>query len=138
MPIVRNLEVTCRLLLVAAFVVAVFTKISNRRAWLAFVQSLHQLRQLPAAVVRPGLAATVTAGPVEIPYVLLAGAGGLLVGILVTAAEDIVALFRPIRTALRFTHHADPMQYVYHCHLLRHHDTRMMGQFVAVEPGESP
>lgn len=180
LPIVPYLEVTCRLLLVVVFAVAVFTKVSNRSAWQAFVQSLHQLGQLPEAAVRPaaiatvttellatlllmvpvravgisgfvlsagllfaftvviglavargnrtpcrcfgasstpmgaphlarnlllvclaalGLVATVTAGPIEIPYALLAGAGGLLVGILVTAAEDIVALLRPMGRA---------------------------------------
>lgn len=46
---------------------------------------------------------------------------------------------RPIRIVLRFTGHTDPnMPYMYHCHLLWHEDTGMMGQFVVVEPGQSP
>jgi FtsP/CotA-like multicopper oxidase with cupredoxin domain len=40
-----------------------------------------------------------------------------------------------IRIALRFTDYADPdTPYMYHCHLLRHEDHGMMGQFVVVEP----
>ncbi len=27
------------------------------------------------------------------------------------------------------------MPYMYHCHILRHEDNGMMGQFVVVEPG---
>ncbi|PZF87800.1 multicopper oxidase family protein [Micromonospora deserti] len=46
---------------------------------------------------------------------------------------------RPIRIALRFTDHSDPdVPYMYHCHLLYHEDAGMMGQFVVVEPGQSP
>ncbi|MDT0203658.1 multicopper oxidase domain-containing protein [Nocardioides sp. AE5] len=38
---------------------------------------------------------------------------------------------------LRFTDHADPdVPYMFHCHLLRHEDQGMMGQFVVVEPGD--
>ena len=34
--------------------------------------------------------------------------------------------------------HTDPdMPYMYHCHLLRHEDQGMMGQFTVVEPGQS-
>lgn len=41
-----------------------------------------------------------------------------------------------VRLALRFDGPADPdMPYMYHCHLLWHEDTGMMGQFVVVEPG---
>lgn len=40
------------------------------------------------------------------------------------------------RTILRFSDYADAeMPYMYHCHLLWHEDTGMMGQFVVVEPG---
>jgi FtsP/CotA-like multicopper oxidase with cupredoxin domain len=39
---------------------------------------------------------------------------------------------------LRFADYADPgTPYMYHCHLLRHEDHGMMGQFVVVNPGES-
>jgi Multicopper oxidase len=27
---------------------------------------------------------------------------------------------------------------MFHCHILRHEDRGMMGQFVAVEPGQAP
>jgi FtsP/CotA-like multicopper oxidase with cupredoxin domain len=38
---------------------------------------------------------------------------------------------------VRFTDYADPdSPYMYHCHLLRHEDDGMMGQFVVVEPGQ--
>jgi FtsP/CotA-like multicopper oxidase with cupredoxin domain len=38
---------------------------------------------------------------------------------------------------VRFTDYADPdSPYMYHCHLLRHEDAGMMGQFVVVEPGD--
>lgn len=40
------------------------------------------------------------------------------------------------RLIMRFTDYADPATpYMYHCHLLRHEDEGMMGQFVVVEPG---
>lgn len=40
------------------------------------------------------------------------------------------------RLVMRFTDYADPeTPYMYHCHLLRHEDQGMMGQFVVVEPG---
>jgi len=40
------------------------------------------------------------------------------------------------RLVMRFTDYADPEHpYMYHCHLLRHEDQGMMGQFVVVEPG---
>jgi FtsP/CotA-like multicopper oxidase with cupredoxin domain len=39
---------------------------------------------------------------------------------------------------VRFTDYADPdSPYMYHCHLLRHEDSGMMGQFVVVEPGDA-
>ncbi|MGR6322068.1 MauE/DoxX family redox-associated membrane protein [Micromonospora soli] len=175
----RYLEVTCRLLLAAVFVVAAFNKASGKTAWLSFVQSLHQLRQVPASLVRPvavaavttettvallllvpvravgaagfavaaglllaftvviglavsrgnrapcrcfgasrvplgmphvirnlvlilaavlGLIGALSEGTAEVPYALLAGTGGLILGILITAAEDIVALVKPIGT----------------------------------------
>lgn len=38
---------------------------------------------------------------------------------------------------MRFTDHADPdSPYMFHCHLLRHEDQGMMGQFVVARPGE--
>ena len=43
------------------------------------------------------------------------------------------------RLIMRFTDYADPeTPYMYHCHLLRHEDDGMMGQFVVVEPGDAP
>ncbi len=42
----------------------------------------------------------------------------------------------PVRLAVRFGAHVDPdLPYMYHCHILRHEDEGMMGQFVVVEPG---
>lgn len=41
-----------------------------------------------------------------------------------------------VRLAVEFGRHADPTApYMYHCHLLRHEDKGMMGQFVIAEPG---
>lgn len=41
-----------------------------------------------------------------------------------------------VRLAVQFGHHVDPTTpYMYHCHILRHEDLGMMGQFVIVEPG---
>ncbi|MDQ3539946.1 MAG: multicopper oxidase domain-containing protein, partial [Chloroflexota bacterium] len=41
-----------------------------------------------------------------------------------------------MRLAVQFGDHTDPgTPYMYHCHLLRHEDNGMMGQFVVVEPG---
>ena len=40
------------------------------------------------------------------------------------------------RLIMRFTDYADPDHpYMYHCHLLRHEDNGMMGQFLVVKPG---
>ncbi|GIF00043.1 multicopper oxidase [Paractinoplanes rishiriensis] len=40
---------------------------------------------------------------------------------------------------MRFTDFADPSTpYMFHCHVLRHEDEGMMGQFVVVEPGGKP
>jgi len=42
-----------------------------------------------------------------------------------------------MRLALRFTDYTDPdFPYMFHCHVLRHEDRGMMGQFVVVEPGQ--
>lgn len=44
---------------------------------------------------------------------------------------------RTVRLAMRFTDYADSdSPYMYHCHLLQHEDSGMMGQFVVVEPGQ--
>jgi FtsP/CotA-like multicopper oxidase with cupredoxin domain len=44
-----------------------------------------------------------------------------------------------VRIVLRFTDYTDPgTPYMYHCHLLMHEDSGMMGQFVVVAPGERP
>ncbi|RJL23050.1 multicopper oxidase family protein [Bailinhaonella thermotolerans] len=41
-----------------------------------------------------------------------------------------------VRLAVQFGHFTDPTSpYMYHCHLLRHEDSGMMGQFVLVKPG---
>ncbi|MFI7632775.1 multicopper oxidase family protein [Nonomuraea sp. NPDC049400] len=41
-----------------------------------------------------------------------------------------------VRLAVEFGRHTDPRTpYMYHCHILRHEDSGMMGQFVIVEPG---
>ena len=43
----------------------------------------------------------------------------------------------PLRLIMRFTEYTDPaMPYMYHCHLLLHEDSGMMGQFVVVAPGQ--
>lgn len=40
------------------------------------------------------------------------------------------------RLSVRFGRHVDPQSpYMYHCHILRHEDKGMMGQFVVVSPG---
>ena len=45
---------------------------------------------------------------------------------------------RSYRLLLRFTDHADAaVPYMFHCHLLRHEDEGMMGQFVVARPGEA-
>jgi FtsP/CotA-like multicopper oxidase with cupredoxin domain len=42
-----------------------------------------------------------------------------------------------IRIIARFDGGSDPdTPYMFHCHVLRHEDRGMMGQFVVVEPGE--
>jgi len=42
-----------------------------------------------------------------------------------------------VELAVQFGHHTDPAApYMYHCHLLSHEDSGMMGQFVVVAPGE--
>jgi suppressor of ftsI len=43
------------------------------------------------------------------------------------------------RLIMRFDDYSDPdWPYMYHCHLLRHEDRGMMGQFVVVKPREQP
>jgi bilirubin oxidase len=42
------------------------------------------------------------------------------------------------RLIMRFGDYSDPDHpYMYHCHLLRHEDSGMMGQFLVLQPGES-
>lgn len=42
------------------------------------------------------------------------------------------------RLIMRFEDYADPdSPYMYHCHLLRHEDDGMMGQFLVLEPGQT-
>jgi FtsP/CotA-like multicopper oxidase with cupredoxin domain len=44
-----------------------------------------------------------------------------------------------MRLIMRFTDYADPVwPYMFHCHVLRHEDSGMMGQFLVVEPGTQP
>lgn len=44
-----------------------------------------------------------------------------------------------VRLLMRFAGRPGPATpYMYHCHLLRHEDNGMMGQFVVVAPGEEP
>lgn len=52
--------------------------------------------------------------------------------------KDTVYLyeFGRMRLAVRFDDHTDERSpYMYHCHVLRHEDEGMMGQFTVVEPG---
>jgi FtsP/CotA-like multicopper oxidase with cupredoxin domain len=45
---------------------------------------------------------------------------------------------REVELLMRFTDYSDPdVPYMFHCHLLRHEDEGMMGQFVVVDPGKS-
>ena len=48
----------------------------------------------------------------------------------------LVSPGHPVRLAIQFRDHVDPeFPYMFHCHILRHEDRGMMGQFVVVEPG---
>jgi FtsP/CotA-like multicopper oxidase with cupredoxin domain len=48
----------------------------------------------------------------------------------------VVVPGRSVTLAVRFREHVDPDHpYMFHCHILRHEDSGMMGQFVVVEPG---
>jgi blue copper oxidase len=43
-----------------------------------------------------------------------------------------------VRLIMRFTDFSDPtLPYMYHCHMLRHEDHGMMGQFLVLGPGQS-
>jgi FtsP/CotA-like multicopper oxidase with cupredoxin domain len=47
-----------------------------------------------------------------------------------------VAAGREVKLAVQFVTHIDPdVPFMYHCHILKHEDNGMMGQFVIVEPG---
>jgi blue copper oxidase len=49
----------------------------------------------------------------------------------------LLAPNRTVRIIARFADYADPdVPYMYHCHVLKHEDAGMMGQFVVVEPGQ--
>jgi hypothetical protein len=40
---------------------------------------------------------------------------------------------------MHFTDYADPAwPYMFHCHILRHEDAGMMGQFLVLAPGQRP
>ncbi|QNG20161.1 multicopper oxidase domain-containing protein [Rhodococcus triatomae] len=58
-----------------------------------------------------------------------------------SGAKDTVYV-RPgetVRLLMRFEDYTDPaVPYMFHCHVLRHEDQGMMGQFVVVGPGERP
>jgi suppressor of ftsI len=44
-----------------------------------------------------------------------------------------------VRVAVQFSSFTDPRRpYMYHCHILRHEDDGMMGQFLVVPPGTEP
>jgi blue copper oxidase len=44
---------------------------------------------------------------------------------------------QPVEIIVRFADYTDPSTpYMFHCHVLRHEDQGMMGQFVVVEPGQ--
>jgi FtsP/CotA-like multicopper oxidase with cupredoxin domain len=46
---------------------------------------------------------------------------------------------KPVVIIARFADYADPATpYMFHCHVLRHEDQGMMGQFVVIEPGQVP
>lgn len=46
---------------------------------------------------------------------------------------------RTYHLAMRFSGQGDPFHpYMFHCHLLHHEDQGMMGQFLVLEPGQSP
>ncbi|MGB3484895.1 MAG: multicopper oxidase domain-containing protein [Mycobacterium sp.] len=46
---------------------------------------------------------------------------------------------RTYHVSMRFSGEADPTYpYMYHCHLLRHEDQGMMGQFLVLAPGQEP
>lgn len=48
----------------------------------------------------------------------------------------LIARDRPVHLAVQFDSYTDPeMPYMFHCHILKHEDNGMMGQFVVVEPG---
>lgn len=53
--------------------------------------------------------------------------------------KDTIYLMPEVRYRLlvRFADFTDPaLPYMYHCHMLRHEDEGMMGQFVVIEPGQ--
>lgn len=46
---------------------------------------------------------------------------------------------KTVELIAKFADYADPATpYMYHCHVLRHEDQGMMGQFVVIEPGQIP
>ena len=50
-----------------------------------------------------------------------------------------LAQSKPVVIIARFADYADPATpYMFHCHVLRHEDEGMMGQFVVIEPGQVP
>ena len=57
------------------------------------------------------------------------------------AGWQVTVLLGPqheLELLMRFRDHTDPdTPYMFHCHLLRHEDQGMMGQFAVVEPGGS-
>jgi FtsP/CotA-like multicopper oxidase with cupredoxin domain len=64
--------------------------------------------------------------------------GGRPAGPELAGLKDTVLLpaGQPVRMLVTLPEHVDPeVPYMYHCHLLRHEDQGMMGQFVVLPPG---
>ena len=51
----------------------------------------------------------------------------------------VVPPLATVRLYVEFGHYPDPTHaYMYHCHMLFHEDSGMMGQYVIVDPGQTP
>ncbi|WP_309238471.1 multicopper oxidase family protein [Actinoplanes aureus] len=77
----------------------------------------------------------------DVQFQVLARTDGGPVPPLLSGWKDTVYLppHEGYRVIMRFTDFADPATpYMFHCHVLRHEDEGMMGQFVVVEPGGAP
>jgi suppressor of ftsI len=89
--------------------------------------------------VRNGMAAPHNFHVHDVQFQVLA-IGGSLPSPQLAGWKDTVYL-RPntdYRLIMRFDDYTDTdSPYMYHCHLLRHEDEGMMGQFIVVKPGET-